>query len=196
MTQPQTEQTPRERILATAAALKLTMETEFVPFSKSRNAKPQDDGKVWRSLNWRVTIKRDGRDVLTTDYSAGEAHCPAYKQDRAQAMRLYGKGGIEQRIAYEIEHGLSAANLPGGQIIGRSKAPILPDIESVLASLTMDSDVIDYATYEEWADNFGYDPDSRKGEATYRACLEIALKLRAAIGEDGLRQLREACQDY
>ena len=194
MTQPQTEQTPRERILATAAALKLTMETEFVPFSKSRNAKPQDDGKVWRSLNWRVTIKRDGRDVLTTDYSAGEAHCPAYKQDRAQAMRLYGKGGIEQRIAYEIEHGTEALHPFVG--VGKKGKPILPEFEAVLASLTTDSDVIDYATYEEWACEFGYDPDSRKGEATYRACLEIALKLRAGIGEDGLRQLREACQDY
>ena len=30
----------------------------------------------------------------------------------------------------------------------------------------------------------------------YRACLDIALKLRAAIGEDGLAKLREAAQDY
>lgn len=42
----------------------------------------------------------------------------------------------------------------------------------------------------------GYDPDSRKAEAIYKACLEIALKLRNALGEDGLAKLREAAQDY
>lgn len=190
MMNPQTEQTPRERILATATALNLTMETEFVPFSKSRNASPREDGKPWRSLNWKVTIKRDGREVLTTDYSTGEAHCPAYKLDRYKI----GMGEKESRIAFECEHGREATHQWSGAW-SRGK-PILPDFESVLASLALDSDVIEYPTFEDWADNFGYDKDSRKGESTYRACLEIALKLRAAIGEDGLRQLRDAAQEY
>jgi hypothetical protein len=60
----------------------------------------------------------------------------------------------------------------------------------------MDSDVFNYSSFEEWASTFGYDADSRKGESIYRTCLDIALKLRNAIGEDGLQKLREACQDY
>lgn len=60
----------------------------------------------------------------------------------------------------------------------------------------MDSDVLESSGFEEWASNFGYETDSRKADSIYRACLEIALKLKAVIGNDGLEQLRLAFQDY
>lgn len=56
--------------------------------------------------------------------------------------------------------------------------------------------MLDSSTFEEWANEFGYDPDSRKAEVIYRACLEIALKLRNGLGEDRLRDLRELFTDY
>jgi hypothetical protein len=59
-----------------------------------------------------------------------------------------------------------------------------------------DSEVIDHPNFESWASEIGYDADSRKAESIYRACLEIALKLRSALGDRGLKELREACQDY
>ena len=55
---------------------------------------------------------------------------------------------------------------------------------------------MDFPIYEDWSGELGYDVDSRKGEATYRQCLEIALKLRAMIGNDSLDTLRELFQDY
>ena len=61
-----TEQTPKDRILQWAAKHGATMTAEFIPFSQSRNK-----GDKSPSLNWRVTIQRNGRAVLTTDYSAG-----------------------------------------------------------------------------------------------------------------------------
>lgn len=63
-------------------------------------------------------------------------------------------------------------------------------------SLVSDADVLDCSTFEEWADNLGYDKDSRKAEATYRECLALALKLRNGLGEAALAELREAAQDY
>ncbi len=66
----------------------------------------------------------------------------------------------------------------------------------MLYSLSLDSSILDHPNYESWAAEYGMDPDSRRGEACYRLCLENTLKLRAAIGDDGLRQLSEACQDY
>jgi len=60
----------------------------------------------------------------------------------------------------------------------------------------MDASAIDYATFEEWAPEMGYDADSRKGEAIYRTCLEYALKLRGAVGDKAMEQLRTATQDY
>src|SRR5262245_61006775 len=97
-----TELSPRERLLAVAAELKLTMTAEFVPFSKSRNK-----AEKIPSLNWVVMIRRDGREVLTTDYMAGSGHCPSYKQTRDSIAA--------QKVAWECEHGRQAqwsGNMP------------------------------------------------------------------------------------
>lgn len=175
-----TEQTPKDRILQWAAKHGVTMAAEFVPFSQSRNK-----GEKSPSLNWRVTIQRNGRAVLTTDYSAGCGHCDAYK---ASVVELGGQNCImrDEVIRRECETGKSYKGLKKYNL----------DLDSVLWSLSMDYGVINYATYEDWAVEYGYDPDSRKGEAIYRACLEIALKLRAALGDDAMAELAEAGQDY
>lgn len=176
--------TPQEAI----AKHGLTMTAEFVPFSKSRNAKHSPKFNDL-SLNWRVTLcLPDGigklgasRPFLTTDYQAGLGHCPSYEQGRVTIH-------IDEAVRYECETGRSR-ELPLGKTI-------LPKIEDVFRGLLLDGDAIDYPTYEDWADSFGYDQDSRKGEAIYRACLEIGLKLRAGLGDAALADLREAFQDY
>lgn len=43
------------------ADLGLTVDSVFVPFSRSRNK-----GEKYKSLNWQVTVKRNGRNILTT----------------------------------------------------------------------------------------------------------------------------------
>jgi hypothetical protein len=53
----------------------------------------------------------------------------------------------------------------------------------------------DYATFEQWASDLGYDSDSRSA-ATYLACLAIGLALRAGIGDSGLATLQAARSDY
>lgn len=213
------EMKPADKIKAVCAELGLTMAAQFVPFSQSRNAKPREDGKVWRSLNWRVTLEHwpagkpfnpgnKRRAILTTDYAAGEAHCPAYKTPQRFAP---GRGSAnvdrqanERRIAYECETGKRAGRASDHALGGdgfhvwasSDKRPLLPELTDVIASLVMDAGVLDAGSFEEWASEYGYDTDSRSAEKTYRACLEIALKLRNGIGEAGLAKLREACQDY
>jgi hypothetical protein len=171
-------------IEAVAAELGLSMKAEFVPWHQSRNSQERH-----RSLNWKVTLAKHGRDFLTTDYSAGEGHCPSYKQgdntvDRVHAVRL------------ECQTGLPSYFINSGVFTKRGGKPIMPKFADVLYSLASDSDVLDAGGFESWAENYGYDSDSREAEAVYNACVKIALKLRGAIGEDGLRKLREACQDY
>ena len=176
----------KQEIRAVIESLGLSVVSEFVPWSKSRiNSEDRP------SLNWKVTVKRDGRDVLTTDYSAGMAHCPAYDKIPAAA-----KAFRNNLCMKECEEGFEVyVKTPIEGRINRQR-PIKPDSVDVFYSLTLDSDVLNYGTFEDWASEFGYDPDSRSAESTYRACLEIALKLRVAIGEDGLERLREAFQDY
>lgn len=163
------------------------MRAEFVPFSKSRNAKPDKGGEIWRSLNWQVTLTRNGRDILTTDYSAGEAHCPSNKQGAQQTA------DYRARVDYELEHGKTAHEYPYAIVGGK---PILPKLADVLSSLILDSSVLDAGGFEDWAGDFGYDTDSREAERIYRACLDLALKLRAGLGETELQRLRDLFQDY
>jgi hypothetical protein len=145
-----------------------------------------------------VTIHHNGREVMTTDYGAGIGHAPGYKAEprpgiapgtwkyhRYQVVRKECETGIEHRIAY---HDTAVPASP--------RKPILPTIEDVLYCLASEADALDHPTFESWASDLGYDPDSRSAETTYRACLETARKLRAALGDDGLARLREAFQDF
>lgn len=152
----------------------LTIESVFVPFSRSRNAGSKDP-----SLNWRVTLKHNGREVLTTDYSAGCAHAPSYKQGS------YNTVDGHNAVLNECERGKSFI----------TAKPILPSTKDVIYSLLIDSDVLNYSSFEDWAGDLGYDPDSRQGEQVYNACLKIALQFRQ-IGESVIDELREAFQDY
>lgn len=190
----QNEETPRDRILNVARDLGLSMTSEFVPFSHSRNKAEKHP-----SLNWIVTLLighgkvEGGRAILTTDYMAGSGHCPSYKQQH------FGTGSYLQNeaVKWECEYGKPARVLANTNIAALlGSKPLQPDMADVLYSLVSDADVLDISSFEEWASDLGYDTDSRQAEKTYRACLDIALKLRNGLSEEGLRRLREACQGY
>ena len=71
--------------------------------------------------------------------------------------------------------------------------PVLCD---VMYSLTMDAEVLDCSTFEEWASDCGYDEDSRKAEAIYKACQDNAKQFAAMFGRSEREQLQELFQDY
>jgi hypothetical protein len=175
------EMTAAERIDAVARELGLTMTAVFVPWSQSRNKAEKHP-----SLNWTVTLHNYAgkRAVLTTDYGMGCGHCSAYK---ASVRELGGHNSLMRDAA------LRAECEKGRGSDGKKHEP---DLRDVLYSLMSDAGVLDSASFEDWASELGYDTDSRSAEATYRACLDIALKLRHALGETSLAKLREACEGY
>lgn len=174
------------------AELGLTVDSVFVPYSKSRNK-----AEKHKSLNWTVTLKLNGREILSTDYSAGIAHCPGYDKKVSPHWDRPAKTWRNAICEFECESGFHAKQFTawGGFLADKSR-PIMPNAIDVIHSLTMDSDVLNYSTFEDWAENFGYDPDSRNGEKVYKACMKIALKMRAALGESGLSRLNEIFEDY
>jgi len=179
--------TARETLQAAIDSLGLSVQAQFVPWSESRHR-----GDPNPSLNWKVTLVRDGRGLLTTDYGAGLGHCPSHKYgDRSKIQR--------DLVTFECEHGYHARWYDSTNRVdfaGLKRKPILPDTCSVVAALVGDSDALNYPRFEEWASDHDVNPDSRAGEATYRASLEIGLALRNGLGEDGLRQLIEACKEF
>lgn len=177
---------PREAMQAIMDREGITLESVFVPFSRSRSA-----GDKLPNLNWTVTLKKAGRAIVTTDYSAGQAHCPAYESPK-YGVPHFMSIDRDTALRFECENGRTYK----GTLDFGTSAPILPDAVDVLWSLTRDADVLDAGGFENWASDYGFDADSRKAEATYRACLEIALKLRSGLGDAVLAELQEAGRDY
>lgn len=190
----------KEELSALMVRERLDVVAVFVPFSKSRNKDEKDDLKNPRpSLNWTVTLQRQGRDansgercgpihvIMTTDYMAGSGHCPADKV-------LAPAGTLPREAARIKRHNVATECETGRKVIGggfRQGPAINPDAVDVFAALCMDSSVLDAGGFEDWASDYGYDTDSRAAEAVYRACLETALKLRSALGDAVLTEARE-----
>jgi hypothetical protein len=191
---------------------------EFVPQSLSRNAGNKDP-----QLNWKVMLghkSRLGKWDIVTDYSQGIGHLPDYNQSYGKPIQAawqkryyaivaeqgkyvkkipkFGNGVIDY---YSVvgDDGKFAAHAPSS-LLPRTKDGLAdlpsPDATDVLYSLVLDSEVIDCESFEDWADNFGYDHDSRSAEKIYRSCLETALKMRSLFGEDRLRELRVLFENY
>lgn len=182
-----TERSASERMRDQMRIHGITVLATFVPFSQSRNKDEKSP-----SLNWRITLQVRGRDVLTTDYMAGCAHCPAYSN--AAMKKALGPRDFNEALRIECEGGKTIKRFAGG--FHAFGPPILPNECDVMFSLLLDAQAIDYGGLEEWASDYGYDTDSRKGEATYRDCVEHGLKLRAALGDDALRAMQDIAAEY
>lgn len=161
------------------AELGLTVESTFIPFSQSRNK-----GNKEPSLNWEVTLKRNGRHVLTALYSAGAAHCPAYKVKDAYEKK--------RAVSMECETGKVVRVKSFGPTLTDKK--IEPNARDVIASLLLDANALDAGTFEEWAREYGYDADSISARAIYDQCVQHALAFRAAVGAQAFDELRAAAQ--
>jgi len=65
-----------------------------------------------------------------------------------------------------------------------------PEAAEVLDSLAFDAAGYDNAAdFEDWADEYGYDPDSRNAERIYKLCGRAARKLAQFLGNDAYDEL-------
>lgn len=166
----------------------ISCNVRFVPFSRSRH----DDGKPKKisdlKLCYQFDVMHNGRVILShVDYSKGIAHCPSYK------LTNYGRisGQIGEKIRKECETGkvwVSATWIGKGTITPPSDAELL-------AAILLDSEVINYRSFADWAENFGLLSDSIKAKEMYDLCLSYALALRAALGSAQLETLMELANE-
>lgn len=174
-------------------AMGVTLSAVFVPLSQSRNK-----ADTRPSLNWRVTLRKDGRDVTETDYMQGPGRCPAYRQPSTFPNGHRDEWMTRQRIAAECETGRATANVSrGGNFVPRAGKRIDPPaVVDVLHCLLTDASAIDCRDFADWCDETGGDSDSIAARDAYNACVATGLKLRAAFGEKRITELRELFADY
>ena len=174
-------------IQAVIDRLGLSMTAKFVPTQQPAAEVPHPQ------LHWACTLTR-GQRSMTADYHQGVAHVQGYQQayDKSPYIRQRKENGYrmtcEDGRLYKYDASINHYHPIGTQPV--------PDLMDVLYCLIMESDVLDRGGFEEWAEDYGYDPGSRKAEQIYRLCVEQSLRLRALLGQDGLDQLRMAYQDY
>lgn len=164
----------------------VTLSAVFVPHSQSRNKENEP------SLNWRVTLKKDDREVLTADYSQGCGHCPSYKTPIKFANGKRDEYLTQKAIARECETGKRARSLGTGSphMTDGGKIPE-PELVDVFYCFLSDSRVLDCRDFADWASDLGMDTDSIKARNTYDACMADALKMRAAFGDKAMGELHE-----
>jgi hypothetical protein len=86
-----------------------------------------------------------------------------------------------------LRHAGRQMTLPFSQGYGISGEPTAADVINCLAS---DSASIESArSFEEWAPELGYDPDSRKAEKIFKICKIQAAKLKKFLGDELYEEL-------
>lgn len=133
--------------------LGVQMAAEFIPTPPPAPT-PQD-------FRFTITLTR-GRMSFTTSYRMGSGHVQYDGREWIRRLDLeaclrYGKGRL-RGFRYSVF------------------APV-PALVDVMYALFLDASNTDLPL-EEWAVDYGYDPDSRTAERTYNACTETAKNLR------------------
>ena len=193
MTNTQTEQTDTEKRAELFEHAGLSLDCEFVPFTRSKHCVDKSASWLkkpnWPSINWDCVLRANGRTVLHTDYAQGIGHIPGYNS--SAPLSVFAAGVIAEAI--------QTGRVDGHRHPQIAKPGMLlpPSLEDVMYSLLLDgSPDFDAMSFDDWCGDYGYDTDSRKAEQTYKQCLEIGQQLRGALGGDVIDQLREAYKDY
>ena len=89
---------------------------------------------------------------------------------------------------YRCELRGSSGDRPVTTIIGSDDGP--PSVADVVDVVAAEAAVAEEAgSYEEWALQMGFDPDSRSGERVYRTECRQAKLLRALLGDEAYLKL-------
>jgi hypothetical protein len=160
----------------------------------------------WPCIKYVVALRRDTSklcEVWSGDYKIGVGHVKwptlaqvegavfSFTPDETNVLRIRARGQAlkETPEAMALEADVAA------ELARRQK--VAPDLNDVVASLICDGSAhFDSHAFETWCDDFGYDTDSRKAEATFRTCDETGRKLARALTADELAGLREWASNF
>lgn len=190
-----------------------TMTAASVPF------RPNRDGSEWdrSALHFGVEIKdRNGTPIWTGFYSVGSAHPVFWIQDMAKkaapgiaspearaARAALAQAGVSGPLA--LRDAAKLAAVPYRESVDDSelrakvreafkRAAPLP-LGDVLESLALDWRGASESDFEDWASDFGLDPDSRKAESMWRECRDGARAARATMGAAVFAEFLDISED-
>lgn len=148
------------------------------------------DKESFQGIKWKYTVATD-IGSFSGEYTQGIGHLPKawglvpqngrFSISQLQALNDTLRSGYRYRIETTVRK-------PTNQRIPE------PAADDLLYCLFSDADALNY-TFDEWADNYGYDTDSRKAEAIYNACRQVGLDLLRVLGPAGFEQEKQRIQE-
>lgn len=157
-------------------ALGLSMVATFVPFTTSKDINKLSSNDL--CLNWKISLKKDGRSIYSFPYTQGIGHAPYYKTIK----------GFKDSV-YNFNPLLSEAVT--GKVFGTHFAIPAPCLVDVCYSIAMDASS-GRMDFEDFCSEFGYDSDSRKAKKIHKACKKAYLR----VGEVLTDKINNICEGY
>ena len=137
-------------------------------------------------IDYSVTISRSGKSCRV-DYHTGVGWVEKSSNGKWNGTRA------EQNVTYDpVKKTIIKTRRSCGYIftenanLGNDKYRILqPSVGDILHCLRLDAQTLeDSNDFESWADELGFNPDSRKDERIYLACVTQTRELRGVIGHE------------
>lgn len=161
------------------------MTFKFIPFSQSRMK-----NEKYRSFNYIVTVWKNDKEVLTTEYTMGYGHSPSYTKRTNDKYIDKLIENMETETGRQCKKSFHNSVTP----ISHTKH-ITPKPLDVWYSLLDDYNVLNY-TFDDFCSEFGYSTDSIKAKETYDSCVKIAIQLKSFFGDSFLQEQYEQFLDY
>lgn len=134
------------------------------------------DDEKWEHDAWSVSVSRPPKPAFNTEFKTGTGN------------RVLLRGRPSEVIQFpntlHAEHWMKLNCVPHP-----------PEAANVFHSILLDSEACN-ESFEDWADNFGMDKDSRRAEKVYEACKEIGFKVRAMFSRAEQEEIRKLLEDY
>ena len=127
---------------------------------------------------WAVSTKGKNGPLVEFCYFTGLGH------------RTMPKGKEYEITHLKLVHGRFAQ-----RYIDALKKPKAPNIVSFLHGIVIDSEACSIS-FNDWAENYGYDSDSIKARDTYDQCQDSGDKLKKVFTQLQIAELSELLQDY
>lgn len=148
----------------------------------------EDDGTKWSkgANHYRVRVIQAVKGCHKCAWLQGEMDYP-----KPCNHNLHTGKETTYEVTYSKGEGHRVPLKDWQKKMGIPGAPIPPTIEEVVTDILIDSVPFcwGHITYENWADEFGYDKDSRKGEAIFRETEKNVLAFRNLIGAKAFAEM-------
>lgn len=152
----------------------------------------------WQSIAYNIRLLFNGKPLIETPYNLGIGHVKTkgFKPSFTQNWTT------EEEAMLEAWKNKPHANFIDKELQTRVAAKlakiqkVTPQLDDVLHSLLTDGEAyFSGQTFEDWAEGFDYDPDSRKAEAIWKQCDLTGRKL-SQLPPDTLAKVRDILKDF